>query len=293
MRSQRYYWLKLHDDFFTDTSIKRLRKLAGGDTLTIIYLKLLLLSLKTDGKLYYEGLEEDFATQVALEMDEDVDNVKLTLTYLMSRGILVQNTDEEFELTTEKEMVGSESESARRMRKTRLEQKNVKTLPPSENENAQCAHNVPQCEQNVTLEIRDKREEIRDKENKKEKININNNKSPLTPLMGEDGKSSQSEFFSLIESLGEPLATAAKEWVQYKKEKHQSYNTPMGQKKLVTQIRNCAEENGVDATIDAIDMSIANGYRGIVFDAARRSGNQNGQKANRTIPKKYHIEEAF
>ena len=120
MRSQRYYWLKLHDDFFTDTSIKRLRKLAGGDTLTIIYLKLLLLSLKTDGKLYYEGLEEDFATQVALEMDEDVDNVKLTLTYLMSRGILVQNTDEEFELTTEKEMVGSESESARRMRKTRL-----------------------------------------------------------------------------------------------------------------------------------------------------------------------------
>ena len=169
MKSQRYYWLKLHDDFFTDNSIKRLRKLAGGDTFTIIYLKLLLLSLKSDGKLYYEGLEEDFATQVALEMDEEADNVKVTLSYLMSRGILIQNTEEEYELTTQKEMVGSESESARRMRRTRQLQKDVKISLPSESESAQCAHNVQDGSHNVTLEIRDKREEII------EENNINNN----------------------------------------------------------------------------------------------------------------------
>ena len=38
--NRRYYWLKLKDDFFKDKKIKKLRQLAGGDTYTIIYLKL-------------------------------------------------------------------------------------------------------------------------------------------------------------------------------------------------------------------------------------------------------------
>ena len=44
--NRRYYWLKLKEDFFIDKRIKRLRRISGGDTYTIIYLKLLLLSLK-------------------------------------------------------------------------------------------------------------------------------------------------------------------------------------------------------------------------------------------------------
>ena len=45
-KSKRYYWLKLKEDFFNDVRMKRLRKISGGETYTIIYLKLLLLSLK-------------------------------------------------------------------------------------------------------------------------------------------------------------------------------------------------------------------------------------------------------
>ena len=37
---KRYYWLKLPEDFFGDKAIKRLRKIAGGDTYVIIYLKM-------------------------------------------------------------------------------------------------------------------------------------------------------------------------------------------------------------------------------------------------------------
>ena len=44
--NKRYYWLKLMDDFFDSKRIKKLRKMAGGDTYTIIYLKMQLLSLK-------------------------------------------------------------------------------------------------------------------------------------------------------------------------------------------------------------------------------------------------------
>ena len=48
---KRYYWLKLQDGFFTSKRIKKLRRLAGGDTYTIIYLKMQLLAMKTDGVL--------------------------------------------------------------------------------------------------------------------------------------------------------------------------------------------------------------------------------------------------
>jgi hypothetical protein len=54
--NRRYYWLRLKEDFFTDKRIKRLRRISGGETYTIIYLKLLLLSLKDSGKLYYDGV---------------------------------------------------------------------------------------------------------------------------------------------------------------------------------------------------------------------------------------------
>ena len=54
--NKRYYWIKLKEEFFTDKRIKRLRRISGGDTYTIIYLKLLLLLLKDEGKLYYDGV---------------------------------------------------------------------------------------------------------------------------------------------------------------------------------------------------------------------------------------------
>ena len=56
-----YYWLKLKEDFFEDIAIKKLRKTTAGATYTLIDLKLMLLSLKTEGKLFFEGYEDDFA----------------------------------------------------------------------------------------------------------------------------------------------------------------------------------------------------------------------------------------
>ena len=46
MAEKKYYWLKMTDQFFEDKAIKKLRKIAGGDTYTIIYLKMLLTAIK-------------------------------------------------------------------------------------------------------------------------------------------------------------------------------------------------------------------------------------------------------
>ena len=67
--SEKYYWLKLKDDFFSSKRIKKLRKLAGGDTFLIIYLKMQLIAMKNDGIIRYTGLEKTFAEELALELD--------------------------------------------------------------------------------------------------------------------------------------------------------------------------------------------------------------------------------
>ena len=71
--NKRYYWIKLKEEFFTDKRIKRLRRISGGDTYTIIYLKLLLLSPKDEGKRYYDGVESDFIKELALTIDATED----------------------------------------------------------------------------------------------------------------------------------------------------------------------------------------------------------------------------
>ena len=72
---KKYYWLKLKEEFFADKAIKKLRKIAGGDTYTIIYLKMLLKAIKQGNRLYFEGVEESFPAELALELDEEEDNV--------------------------------------------------------------------------------------------------------------------------------------------------------------------------------------------------------------------------
>lgn len=116
---KRYYWLKLPDDFFRQKPIKKLRRIAGGDTYTIIYLKMLLVSLKNEGKLFFDGVEENFTEEIALELDEEEENVKVTVQFLMTQGLLQLIDESEYELTECSRMVGSESASAERMRRLR------------------------------------------------------------------------------------------------------------------------------------------------------------------------------
>ena len=106
-------------DFFTQPKIKKLRKIAGGDTYTIIYLKLQLLSLKNDGKLFFEGIEDNIIEEIALTIDEDVDNVQVTFQYLLNQGLIEEVTQDEYLMTETCELIGSESDSAKRVRKYR------------------------------------------------------------------------------------------------------------------------------------------------------------------------------
>lgn len=117
--TKKYYWLKLKDDFFRDKRIKKLRRIAGGDTYTVIYLKMQLLSIKNNGVLIYEGIEETFADELALELDEETENVKVTLAFLHSNGMIEETEQNQFLMTETIKCIGSESASAERVRRHR------------------------------------------------------------------------------------------------------------------------------------------------------------------------------
>lgn len=181
MENKRYYWLKLQDDFFTSKRIKKLRRLAGGDTFTIIYLKMQLNSLKTDGILEFTGIEDTFAKEVALDIDEDEENVALTISYLLANGLLVES-DGDYKLPYVELLTGSETASTQRTRECRKRQKmlqkvdNATTMQQICNNNATtmqqiCNNNVTDVQRMCSVEI-EKEKEI--------EIDIYNKRSRLT-----------------------------------------------------------------------------------------------------------------
>ena len=119
VKNKRYYWIQLAQDFFKSKEMKLLRKIAGGDTHTIIYLKMMLISLEDGGHIYYDGLADNLAEEIALMIDENVEDIKITLIFLESKGLLTRKNDRVYFLEQVPEMVGSETASTRRSRKHR------------------------------------------------------------------------------------------------------------------------------------------------------------------------------
>lgn len=120
---KRYYWLKFREDFFSSMRIKKLRKMAGGDTYIIIYLKMQLKALKTGGVLEFKGVEQDFADEIALDIDEEPDNVRIVLSFLMTYGLCECSDNIHYFLPFVEENTGSETASTQRSRAFRERQK--------------------------------------------------------------------------------------------------------------------------------------------------------------------------
>lgn len=116
---KRYFWMKFQSDFFEDKRMKKLRKIAGGDTYITIYLKMLLLSIKNEGCIEYSGLEETFVDELALELDETAENVGVTVQFLLAQNLLVQLTETSYILPYAVNNTGSECASAKRVREHR------------------------------------------------------------------------------------------------------------------------------------------------------------------------------
>lgn len=153
--AKRYFWLRLQHDFFDSIRIKKLRKLAGGDTYTIIYLKMQLMSLKTEGILGYKGYENSFAEELALDIDEDVENVVATLAYLERVGLLETSDNIEYFLPFVADNIGSEDAGTQRVREYRKRQKALHC-----NTDVTDVKRIGNVEKDIEIDIEKSREDI-------------------------------------------------------------------------------------------------------------------------------------
>lgn len=134
---KRYWWLKMEHDFFEQKEMKALKRMAAGYVYTTIYLKLLLKSLKNNGSLYFESIEDDFVSEIAFDIDEAVEDVRAVFDFLKRKGLLIEISEEEVSLPGAVQRVGSKTQSAVRKERQRAREK--------------ASDNVTKSRQTVTL----------------------------------------------------------------------------------------------------------------------------------------------
>ena len=158
---KKFVWMKLQKDFFANPRIKKVRGLAGGDKYTCIYLELLLFSLDTDGVIFYENIEQNLEAELALKIDEDEINIKAALAIFESLGLIERGENDDLRLVEACSLMGSECDSAARVRAFRAKKK--------EGEALQCNAQVTQSNKNVTTE-KEKDKEIEKEEETEEEF---------------------------------------------------------------------------------------------------------------------------
>jgi len=132
MAGKKYYWFKLKDNFFIDPRMKKLRRMAGGNTYTTILLKIMLETLKTDGILIYEAIENTLSEELSLKLDEEEIDVSATLMFMNQMKLIEEIDKNKYLLPEVVKAIGRESDSAERVRKFR-ERKKSKLLHCNEN----------------------------------------------------------------------------------------------------------------------------------------------------------------
>ena len=170
MANKRYYWLKLEEQYFDSKIQKAIKKNENGNDILLCYLKLQLKYLKTDGLIEYQGICDDLYEEIALDIDEDVDLIKQTISILIKYKAVEQEENNLY-LIEMQERIGSKTDSALRVAKHR---EKIKML--------QCNTDVTKCNP-----IK-RREEI-DKDKEKEKIVDVENSTATT----------QNDIFTFIE----------------------------------------------------------------------------------------------
>lgn len=118
-----YFWLKIQEDFYRQKEMKILRQMERGAIYIIIYQKMLIYSLKNGNRLFYDNLKDTFEEELALIIDEDVEDVKATVEFLKRANFMEYISEDEYALTQVEELTGSENESTRRVRKHREKKK--------------------------------------------------------------------------------------------------------------------------------------------------------------------------
>ena len=122
-KEKRYYWLKLKDDFYDRDEIKIIEDMDNGADYINFYLKLLLKSVKTEGKLYFRDTIPYSPKMLASITGTNIDTVKVGVDLFLSLGLMEKWDDGTLFMVETQNMIGSETKWAQIKREQREKSK--------------------------------------------------------------------------------------------------------------------------------------------------------------------------
>lgn len=144
MHEKRYYWLKLEENYFDLKVSRALRKLPSGAEMLICYLKMQLKYLSTGGLIEYNGIYKTLEEEIALDIDEDLKIVQMTMEILKLWHVIEIVENHNAYIVEMQGRIGSKTDSALRVQKFREKQKML-----------QCNNSVTKCNpiKDIDIEI--------------------------------------------------------------------------------------------------------------------------------------------
>ncbi len=125
MSDKRYYWLKLKDDFFEQDEVKIVENMQNGKDYIIFYLKLILKSINSNGELRFKDTIPYNEEMLSTITNTNIDVVRSAVRLFEQLGMMEKWDDGTLFMTETRNMIGSESSSAARVRRHRAQQPRI------------------------------------------------------------------------------------------------------------------------------------------------------------------------
>lgn len=244
-------WIKLTTDMFDNRKIKHLRRLPDGDSIVLIWVMLLTMAgrCNSGGMIFLTENIPYTPKMLADELDFEENTVILALQALEDLNMIVTNGNyfaiagwEEYQNIEGMDKIREQN----RIRQKRWYDKQKELPNASPNANL----TLP----NATDKEEDKeKDKEKDKEIDKKKKSVKENNYTLFTRIRDDY------------IFDDDIADKITEWFAYKTARADTYTEP-GMKVLLRKIENSCIQYGVQAVCDLIDESMANNWKGIIFD---------------------------
>ena len=127
--TERYYWLKLHKDFFKRHDITVIEDMPNGKDYVLFYLKLMLESIDHEGALRFSDTIPYSETMLASVTHTNVDVVRSALKILTELGMVEVFDDKTLFMTEVAKLLDSETYAAKRKRLQRENEEKGDIVP--------------------------------------------------------------------------------------------------------------------------------------------------------------------
>lgn len=164
MAGNKYYWLKLQNNFFEKEEIKILLAMQNGTIYVIIYLKLLLKSIETEGALTFKRTIPYTPEMISSITGENIDIVRIAIDIFIKLKLMENLENGALFMNEIQNMVGAESKWAEIKRKQREEKKQIqgnKNNNVHEGDKSELIENYG--ENNIEVKFEDNVQEVSEK----------------------------------------------------------------------------------------------------------------------------------